>query len=285
MKLSVIIVAYNAESFLAVCLRSLEKHLARIEHEVCVVDNASMDGSDQLVEREFPKVKLIRAAHNLGFAAGINLGLRNTNGEFVLWLNPDAELRNEGIADLFRYLRSQPEVGVIGPDVRNPDGSSQLSCRAFPSYETAIFNRESLMTRWRPDNQYSVTYLMMDMDRKAITEVDWVSGACLLHRRQLISSMGGLDERFFMYCEDVDFCLRARRAGWKIVYHPGLRVRHHSGSSARAVKPRMLIEHHRSMWRYYTKHFRRAPIKDSIVAAAIGCRLIIKLVASMVTGQ
>jgi len=269
MDLSILIVNYNAAPFLQRCLASIEERLAGIAHEVCVVDNASTDGSRVLIASQFPHVQLIANDRNLGFAAGVNRGLEKTHGRYVLWLNPDAEILNGGMVELLRYLHDEPEVGIMGPQVLDPDGSIQLSCRSFPSYRTALFHRYSLLTRWLPDNRYSRRYLQTDWDHSAIREVDWVSGACLLHRRDILDNIGGLDERFFMYCEDVDFCLQARRAGWKVQYHPGLRVLHHIAGSSRSSSSLMVVERHRSMWRYYAKHFRRNPLKDAAVGAGI----------------
>ena len=269
MDLSVIIVNYNAGRFLPRCLASIEACLDGIAHEVCVVDNASTDGTRALIANSFPHVQLIANDRNLGFAAGVNRGLEKTRGRYVLWLNPDAEILDGGMAELLRYLKGEPDVGIIGPQIVDPDGGIQLSCRSFPSYRTVLFHRYSLLTRWFPDNCYSRHYLKTGWDHAGIREVDWVSGACLLHRREVLDDIGGLDERFFMYCEDVDFCLRARQAGWKVHYHPGLRVLHHIAGSSRRSPALMVLERHRSMWRYYAKHFRRNPLKDAAVGAGI----------------
>ena len=269
MDLSIIIVNYNAAPYLSPCLASIEARLAGIAHEVCVVDNASTDGSQTLVTHRFPSVQLIANDRNLGFAAGVNRGLEKTRGRHVLWLNPDSEILDDGMADMLRYLEGEPMVGIIGPQLVDPGGSIQLSCRSFPSYRTALFHRYSLMTRWLPSNRYSREYLQTGWDHAAVREVDWVSGACLLHRRKVLEDIGGLDERFFMYCEDVDFCLRARQAGWMVHYHPGMRVLHHIAGSSRRSSSSMVVERHRSMWRYYAKHFRRHPLKDAAVGAGI----------------
>ncbi len=269
MDLSVIVVSYNAGRFLAPCLSSIEAFLASIVHEVCVVDNASTDGTRSLVANRFPDVQFIANDRNVGFAAAVNQGLEKTRGRYVLWLNPDSEILNGGMTELLHYLKAHPKVGIVGPQILDPDGSIQLSCRSFPSYRTALFHRYSLLTRWLPDNRYSRQYLQTGWDHKAIREVDWVSGACLLHRREILDDISGLDEWFFMYCEDVDFCLRARQAGWKVYYHPALRVLHHIAGCSRRSPSVMVVERHRSMWRYYAKHFRRNPLKDGAVGAGI----------------
>jgi GT2 family glycosyltransferase len=272
MDLSVLVVAYNSAADLERCLSSLPARLDGLRWEICVVDNASQDGTADLVRHRFPEAILLASPVNRGFAAGVNLGLRATTGRYVLWLNPDAECIGGSAATLIQYLDAHPEVGVLGPRLVDPLGTIQLSCRAFPSYRTAIFHRYSILTRWFPGNPGSREYLLTDWDHGTAREVDWVSGACLLHARRVSDALNGLDERFFMYCEDVDFCLRARQAGWRVYFHPGLTVQHAIGGSSRREAARMVVVRHRSMWRYYAKHFRRHPFKDAMVGAGVWAR-------------
>src|SRR6266446_863843 len=273
MDLSVIVVSFNSAGFIERCLASVETCLRGVNHEICVVDNASSDGSARLVRERFPSVTVIENLENLGFAAGVNRGLAATRGCYVLWLNPDAELFDGGVGDLIDYFEKHPRVGIIGPQLVDPSGEVQLSCRSFPSLRTALFHRYSLLTRWFPKNPGSSEYLLSDWDHGTAREVDWVSGACLLHRRHLLDEIGPLDERFFMYLEDVDFCLRARQAGWSVEYRPGMRVLHYIGGSSRAETFRTIVARHRSIWRYYAKHFRRRhPLKDAAVAAFVSAR-------------
>ncbi len=285
MELSVIVVSYNAATFLERCLDSVAKHLTDLNHEVCVIDNASSDGSAEFVGRQFPRARLVINPANLGFAAGINAGLCATSGRYVLWLNPDAELLACGIATLLRYMDLHRDVGIVGPQILDPNGSIQLSCRSFPSYGAALFNRYSLMTRLFPGNIFSRRYLQTDWGHHEIRDVDWVSGACLLHRREVVQQIGQLDESFFMYCEDVDFCRRARHVGWAVRYHPGMRVLHHIGGSTRQCSRRMVVERHRSIWRYYTKHFPRSAAKDAVIWVGILARCAGLLLQASIAGN
>ncbi len=269
MRLSVIIITYNSAQHLRHCLASVEEHLKGVEYEVCVVDNASEDESRALAGVAGGRVRLLSNSRNLGFAAAVNVGLRNTSGRYVMWLNPDATIEGGDVGELLQYLDQEGEVGILGPQVLNADGTVQLSCRSFPSYSAAFFNRYSLLTKLFPGNRYSRDYLHNDWDHQSLREVDWVSGACLLHRRSLVEDIGELDEHYFMYIEDIDFCLRASRAGWKVHYHPGLRVRHHIGGSSRQVPFSMIVELHKSIWRYYAKHFRRHPLKDAAARGVV----------------
>ena len=269
MQLSIIIVTYNSARHLPACLESISEHLKGVEYEVCVVDNASDDDSAALAAAAGGRTRVICNTRNLGFSAAVNIGLRNTSGRYCMWLNPDTRIVGGDVRELLRRFEEEPEAGIIGPKLLNADGSIQLSCRSFPSYSTAFFNRYSLLTRLFPKNRFSRRYLHTDWDHRAIREVDWVSGAGLLHRRSLLDDVGELDEMFFMYIEDIDFCLRARRAGWKVYYHPALRVLHHIAGSSRQVPFSMIVELHKSIWRYYTKHFRRNPLKDAVSGAVI----------------
>jgi GT2 family glycosyltransferase len=274
MDLSIIIVNFNAAQVLVPCLQSIERFLAAVRHEVCVVDNASSDQSVALVRQSCPHVTLVAHRRNRGFAAGINSGLRNTSGKYVMWLNPDSEILNEGASELIQYLSDQPQIGIVGPQILNGDQSVQLSCRSFPSYSTALFNRYSWLTRLRPRNRFTQRYLQNGWDHASARRVDWVSGACLVHRRAVAERLGGLDESYFLYAEDVDFCRRAHQAGWQVHYHPAMRVLHHIGGSSRHVPRRSIVERHRSMWRYYCKHYRRNPVKDAAVGTGIAARCL-----------
>ncbi len=277
MELSIIIVNYNAAPFLKRAIESIELHLKNVSHEICVVDNASTDKSSD-VWLNFPQVRVIRNDNNLGFAAGINQGLKDTTGSYVLWLNPDAELLDDGLATILRYMNDHPNVGIIGTRIVNSDGSIQLSCRSFPSYRAGLFNRYSLLTRWFPKNRFSRNYLKSDFDHNVIADVDWVSGACLLHRRELVKRPGLLDEHFFMYCEDVDYCFRAKQEGWNVQYHPGAAVLHHIAASSKQLPRKTILERHKSIWHYYTKHFKRNIAKDIAVGAGILGRCAMLLV-------
>jgi len=279
--LSVIIVSHNTRELLAACLQSLAEHLRGVAHEVCVVDNASTDGSAAMVRERFPGVRLLADERNRGFSVAVNAAIAVTAGRYVCWLNPDARLLNGGMAAVLAYFDAHERVGVVGPQLVNADGSVQLSSRAFPSYATAFFNRNSLLTRFFPRNRFTRHYLHTDRDPGVVQETDWVSGACLIHRREL----GGPDERFFMYMEDIDFCLRARAAGWGVAYHPALRVLHHIGGSSRSMPVRRAIVLHRSIWRYYAKHFRRNPLLDGVSAMLIWGRCLVMMAEAVLFGD
>jgi len=272
MDLSIVIVSYNGRDHLRRCLSSLLEHTRGLEYEVVVVDNASQDGSADMVAAEFPPVRLLRRSSNAGLSIALNQGIRASSGEMVALLNPDTGLDDNPFPAMARYLRDHPDVGILGPRLLDYDGSLQLSCRRFPTFSVAFFNRYSLLTRLFPRNRFSTRYLMADFDHSETAEVDWLSLACWMVPRRLFDEVGLLDEGYFLYSEDVDFCQRVHRAGLKVVYFPQESVVHHIGLSTGTLPNRSVIERHRSMWRYYRKYMRLGLLLDGPVLAAIAFR-------------
>jgi hypothetical protein len=281
MDVSVVIVSYNTKEQLRRCLNSLQRHTIDVDAEIIVVDNHSQDGSAAMVLQEFPGVRVIRSRRNVGLARATNVGIAAARGEFVLWLNPDCELREPILGRMVAYMRAHPDIGALGPRIVDPDGTLQLSCRRFPGFSTAVFNRYSLLTRVWPGNPFSSHYLMTDWDHATVREVDWVSGACMLLPRWLLLELDGLDEAFFMYIEDVDLCYRIREVGLKVVYFPVVTVVHEIGASTRTAPLRMVWERHRSMWHYYRKHLAGNTPIDALVGLAILGRALVLLVMAV----
>jgi hypothetical protein len=271
-ELSIVTVSYNGRDYLQRCLRSLLEHTRGLEYEVVVVDNASQDGSADMVAEEFPSVRLLRRPSNAGLSTALNQGIRLSGGEMTVLLNPDVELRDNPFPAMARYLRDHPDVGILGPRILDDDGSLQLSCRRFPTFSVVFFNRYSLLTRLLPRNPFSIRYLMTDFDHSGTAEVDWLSLACWMAPRRLFDEVGFLDEGYFLYNEDVDFCQRVHRAGRKVVYFPEVSVVHRIGGSTSTIPNRSVVERHRSMWRYYRKYMRRGFLLDGPVLAGIAAR-------------
>lgn len=267
-QVSVIIVTYNSSGDLPACLESLRSHISDIEHEVIVADNASSDGTANLISERYPWVRLLKRATNDGLSAATNDGVGASSGEYVAVLNPDTRIESDVIGPLAHYLGAHADVGIVAPKLLNEDGSLQLSCRAFPGYATVLFNRYSLITKLLPRNRLSSRYLMSDFDHSTTRDVDWVSGAALMMPRRVFDEVGGWDSGFFMFNEDVDLCRRVHDAGYRVVYNPDVAVYHKIGVSE-STSPRMVIERHRSIWRYYTKHLRGGRLRDAMTAAGI----------------
>ena len=203
--LSIVIVSYNSSRVLPRCLRSIIEHTLA-PHEIIVADNASSDGTPEMVEREFPGVRVIRRARNDGLSAAINDGVVASRGTFIAQLNPDIYATEDSLSPLVDFLRAHDDVGIVAPKLLDDDGSLQMSCRRFPGYSAAIFNRYSLLTRVLPGNRFSSGYLMSDYDHASVRDVDWVSGAAMLLPRTVFDRVGGWDAGFFMFNEDVDLC-------------------------------------------------------------------------------
>jgi hypothetical protein len=282
---SIVIVSYNGRDFLRRCLASFYHHTKGVDFEVIVVDNASTDGTPEMVVEEFPRATLVRRTENAGFARGVNQGMAVARGEAFLLLNPDTELDADILPPMLAYLRRHADIGVLAPKLLDPDGSLQLSCRAFPGFATALFNRYSLLTRLFGGNRFSRRYLMTGFDHTRTADVDWASAACWLIPRVAFEKVGPLDEGYFWSIEDVDYCQRVHRAGLRVVYFPEVAVRHHIGESAATLPGRTIRERHRGMWRYYRSYLRpqSAPARallDAAVWLGIQARCAAQLMAN-----
>ncbi|MBI4504349.1 MAG: glycosyltransferase family 2 protein, partial [Chloroflexi bacterium] len=220
--LSVVVVTYNVRDLLEACLASFCASAGPLTVEVCVVDNASIDGSADLVRARFPQAALIGCATNRGYAYANNLALRQARGRHVLLLNPDTVLPPKALRTLVGILDGDPTLGAVGPKLVRPDGSLDLACRrSFPTPEIALYRMLGLSHRFprsRRFARYNLTYL--DPDQPA--EVDAVVGACMAIRGAALRQVGLLDERFFMYGEDLDLAYRLKQAGWRVRYDPSV---------------------------------------------------------------
>src|SRR5262245_998381 len=280
MDLSVIIVNYQARELLLHCLAALAPDLAPLASEIVVVDNDPADGAPRALAARFPAVRVIANAENVGYGRAANQGIRATRGEFVLVMNPDCDPEPGAVRTLIDYLRAHPRVAIAGPTLLGLDGRIEHSARAFPDHFTFLFNRYSLLTRLFPNNRYSRRYLMSDWDHRSQREVDWLTGAFLMVRRAAIDQVGGFDEAFFMFNEDVDWCRRMKLAGWANVYVPEARVVHHVGASRNRVAPRVIVERHRGMIHYFHKHHPTNPVLRAFAGALIMARAGVMLVGN-----
>ena len=266
--LTVVIVSWNVRDLLRRCLKSVfdsgrgshpaldpgETHIpGQLRIEIIVVDNASSDGSAEMVRAEFPQVRLIANPENRGFTAANNQGLAAGLGRCLMLLNPDTEMVGDALATMIGYLDGHPQVGMVGPQLRYGDGRLQSSRRRFPTFATALFE-STVAGEWWPNNPFARRYRMDGTPDDVIQPVDWLVGACLLARREVYHQVGGLDEGFFMYSEEVDWCRRIRSAGWEIVYLPAAVVIHHEGKSSEQVVAARHIYFQSSKVRYFLKH-------------------------------
>ena len=270
MDLSIVIVNWNTRDDLGRCLASLRAASDQLSLETIVVDNASSDGSANLIERRCREVKVLPLRRNYGFAVANNLGLQEASGRYQMLLNPDCLVHPGALTRLVEDADEHPEAGLLGPMLLNADGSLQYSCRSFPTI-SALFFRNTPLSKLAPNNRFAASYLMSSWSHQRPRTVDWLSGACLMARAELLAEIGGLDERFYMYCEDMDWCRRAWDAGWQVRYQPEAVVTHLIGRSSDQRPVPMVVEHHRSMWRYVRKHHGAAAA--GLAAPLIAARL------------
>lgn len=270
MDLSVVIVSYNSKELLRQCLIALVTKVHGIAYEIYVVDNGSIDGSVEMIQSGFPSVRIIANHSNLGFARANNQAIQASGGKYLLLLNSDAIITSDNLHEMINYMAANPQVGALGCRIINPDGTIQTSNNAFPNIFTEFLHivQASHIVR-HPQLRATLgrylgrfmgkvvnEYLRVYWDNDRIREVDWATAACLLVRRETITEVGLLDERFFMYYEDADWCLRIHKAGWKIVFHPSFIVLHHvaSGRDSRFYSPLQDPRWHKSRFWYYRKH-------------------------------
>jgi hypothetical protein len=250
--LSIVILNWNVRDLLRQCLKSVYTVRSMLSTEVIVVDNASSDDSVAMVRAEFPDVRLMVNAANRGYTGGNNDGIAASTGRYVLILNPDTQVIGDALSTLVTYAEAHPDVGVVAPQLLNPDGSVQPSRRRFPTLTTALF--ESTWLQSIAPRGVLRDYYMLDRSDDETLQVDWAVGACLLVRREVIDQVGPLDEGFFMYSEELDWCRRIKQAGWKIVYLPKAQVIHHMGKSSEQVVAQRHIYFQTSKVRYFRKH-------------------------------
>jgi N-acetylglucosaminyl-diphospho-decaprenol L-rhamnosyltransferase len=275
---SVIIVNFNSGGSLARCLDSI----ADLEKDalVIVVDNASTDSSEKTAERG-GRVTLQRNAENVGFARAVNQGLAQTEGEFVLLLNPDCELRPDALDRLVSELRRHPRSAIAGPKILDHDGTVQGSARGDPTLLTGLFGRSTLLTRIFSGSKLARRNVRFDLMNggstdNGVEDVDWVSGACMMARRDVLSAVGGFDERYFLYWEDADLCRRLRDRGWDIRYVTSAEIVHQVGQSSRTVQARATRAFHDSAYLYYATHVARTPIMRGVARVVLETRCLLK---------
>jgi N-acetylglucosaminyl-diphospho-decaprenol L-rhamnosyltransferase len=262
--LSVIIVSWNVRDLLRKCLWAVDRGpwsvdgVPTTDHrplstEVIVVDNASSDGTVEMLRAEFPDVRVIPNSENVGFTRGNNQALAVAQGRYLFLLNPDTELRPGALQTLIDYADAHPHAGIIGPRLFYGDGTLQSSRRRFPTLATAFLESTKLQ-QWFPRNRALTRYYMLDMSDDATQEVDWVNGSAMFVRREVYDQIGGFDEAFFMYSEELDWCYRAKQAGWQIVYLPTAQITHYEGKSSEQVVAARDIYFHSSKIRFFRKY-------------------------------
>jgi GT2 family glycosyltransferase len=269
--LSVVIVSYNCRELLAACLTSLEQERARVRSEVLLVDNASTDGTLAFVTERFTWVNVEQAEGNIGFARANNVGMARARGDYILLLNPDTVVPPGVLLRTLAQIESRPDVGMLGCRLVRPDGSLDHACkRSFPTPLGALAYFARLDRRWVPKGlrTFAAQYTANAIGEHETAHVDAVNGAFMLVRREAMEDVGPLDETFWMYGEDLDWCARFRDSGWRVLYWPEVSVIHAKGGSSgnsRSFKTNWAF--HRAMWLFYKKHQRQG--RGQLVTAGV----------------
>jgi len=254
MDLSIIIVNWNVRELLRQTLQSIRNNPAKkYSYEVIVVDNDSQDNSTEMVKKDFPEIKLIASPKNIGFAAGNNLGIKIAQGKFILCLNPDTEVLPEALDFIPIAFEKDPQLGALGVKLLNPNRTLQSSCKSFPDLDTIIWNATSLDTLFPKSKvfgKYNMTWFGHDLEM----EVDQPMGAALAVRREVIDQVGIFDERYFMYFDEVDWCYRIKKAGWKIKFFPQVAIIHHWAQSTKQALFKMNKQWYISFYKYLRKN-------------------------------
>jgi GT2 family glycosyltransferase len=271
--LSIVIVSWNTKEYLLPCLTSIFEKGQRMASEVILVDNGSYDESGSEVKKVFPSVHVIQNQENLGFAKAVNQGLQKASGRYVLLLNPDTQMKEEAIERLVSFMDAHSDVGVAGAQLLNADGSKQNSIANFPSLGTELLNKSLL--RWL----FPKKFPGKERDYPEPVEVDSVIGACMVVRREAMEQVGLLDEDYFLFLEETDWCYRMKKAGWKIFHAPQAEVYHFQGKSAETEKKKAKVEYYRSRYHFFKKN--RGNFQWFILLSGLMVRLLFELLATL----
>lgn len=263
MDLSIIILNYKQSGLVKYCLKRLMALNLQIEKEIIVVDNNSGDNIKEMLLSRFLSVKFIAAAKNKGYAAGNNLGIQAATGKYILILNPDMAIEEQGIMRLYDFMEERADCGICGPKTFNPDGSLQHTCLKFPDWKLPFFRR-TFLANTNAGKKWNDYYQMADWDHQSNMSVDWLFGSCLMARRQALEKTGILDERYFLYMEDLDWCRRFWKNKWEVWYISEAKAIHfHQRMSAESGLWQMLFSktartHFTSWLKYYIKFRKHA---------------------------
>jgi hypothetical protein len=271
MSISIVIVNYNTEKLLRSCLESVYAGANGTPMDIWVVDNNSRDGSIPMLKSMFPVVKVVVNPTNVGFSRANNAAISQSRSDYVLLLNPDTLIIEDAIERMVKFMNEHPEVGIAGCKVLNRDGTLQLACRRSIPTPKVAFYRLTGLSRLFPRSKAIAKYNMTYESPEQTHEVDAVSGAFLMIRRKVVEEIGLLDERFFMYGEELDWCLRAKRAGWAVAYHPGAQIIHYKGESTKYNCRKAALEFYRAMYLFHKKHFAKdcSPITNGLIYIGI----------------
>lgn len=283
MDLSIIIVNYNTKKLTIQTIQSLIDTINNMEYEIIVSDNNSTDGSVEELISKFPQVKIIRNKDNYGFSKANNIAIRQSKGDYILLLNSDTLVMDNCIEKCLNEIKNDKEIGALGCKVLLSNGTLDHACkRGFPTPQASLFyilKLDKLFTDNKKLGQYTMGYL----SEEKINEVDSLTGAFMMLGREVIDKVGLLDEEFFMYGEDIDWCYRIKKAGWRIVYYPEAQILHYKGGSSKKKRIKTIYEFHRAMLLFYNKHYLHEYniIVTFLVYIGVGIKFILSLFSNL----
>ncbi len=269
--ISIVIVSFNVEALLKECIESVYRETTEAAFDIWVVDNRSSDDSVSMVRQNFREVHLIENDQNVGFPKANNQAIIQCTSDYILLLNPDTVVRDHAIDKMVHFMDEHPDVGVSGCRVLNEDGSLQLACRRSIPTPRVAFYRLTGLSRLFPHSKTMARYNLTYLDPNKPHEVDAVSGAFLVIRKSVVDVIGVLDENFFIYGEDMDWCVRAKKAGWKVMYYPHAQIVHYKGVGCRTNNRKTTYEFYRAMVLFHKKHFARecSPLTNLLIYIGI----------------
>ena len=260
---SIVIVNYKSKGLLKNCIKSIYDKTRDLDYEIVVVDNNSEDGSEQMVIKRFPTVKFIQSGANLGFGAGANLGIDNTKGDYVTIINPDIVLMENSFKKLYDFAEKNPKIGLLAPQLINPDGTIQHTRCRFPEFLMPAYRRTFLKKIKFIKNKI-FRYLTLDKDYNEIGKTDWIFGAVLFMRKEAFLNVGKFDERFFLGFEDTDLCRKLWNSGYQVWYYPKTRVIHYPHRFSQKKIFNKSVQAHITSWLKYFKKYGLKKIKNQI---------------------
>jgi len=253
-KFSVIVVNFNSGDYLLYSLRSIKLNLDE-NSEVIVVDNNSTDNSINKAKKVFPEFKYIKSKKNLGYGGGCNLGAKHAKGDILIFSNADVVLTKGTFDKIKKYLERDNKIGILGPRFEYPDGTYQPSCRRYPRFKYLLFGRKSLGSFLLKNNPITREFLYLDLEnKKNPVEVEGIVGAFIVIKKHIFEEIGGFDERFFLFAEDIDLCLRVKERGYKILHAPDIRIIHFHGGSRRYLGLKSDYYLSKSIYKFFKKH-------------------------------
>lgn len=280
MDVSILILNYNTCQLTLDCIESVYQSRTQYTYEIIAVDNASSDGSATVIPSTYPDITFIANKDNVGFAKGNNQGMKIAQGRYILLLNSDTIVQSDTLETMVSFMDDHPQAGASGCKIVLPDGSLDKACkRGFPT-PSASFYYAFGFSKWFPDNPRFNGYQLGYLNPNESYPIDSLVGAFMLVRREVIEQIGGLDEEFFMYGEDIDWCYRIKEAGWEIHYRGNTQIVHYKGASSRRKPFKIVYEFHRAMWLFHRKHYRQkySFVTNSIVFTGIGVKLMLSLI-------